>query len=211
MVRAGGPAACGALLTRAKADMVALDLFWRHKKEAGKSDPTSDIVDWLCEKGRFGQKTRAGYYDYDDMRRPHPNATVDQQILQISRHLGIERRTFTDQEIVFHMLGPLVNEGFNILHVSEPLPPPRGAPSHLLEQEGIAARPGDIDVVYCYGYGFPEQSGGPMHWAERFGLCALRTELLKLGLVPSPLFDECVSRGISVDACLAQRARGSRL
>ena len=169
------------------ADMVALDLFWRHKKAAGKSDGTRDIHDWLCENGRFGQKTKAGYYDYDENRKPFPNAEVDAQIVRISERVGHERKTYSDDQILHECMFPLVNEGFKIL------------------DEGFATRPSDIDVVFCFGYGFPERVGGPMHWADGIGLTTVRTTLLKLGHQPSALLDECVATGVGLADFWAQK------
>ena len=170
------------------ADMVALDLFWRHKKAAGKSDGTRDIHDWLCENGRFGQKTKAGYYDYDQNRRPFPNAEVDAQIIAISERLGHVRSAFSDEQILHTCMFPLVNEGFKVL------------------EEGFATRPSDIDVVFCFGYGFPESVGGPMHWADGLGLATVRTTLLGLGHQPAALLDECVAAEMGLSEYWAGRS-----
>ena len=107
----------------------------------------------LAEIGRLGQKSGAGFYRYDPETRKHE---TDPEVLEIIEReaaaFGIERRTVPDAEIVDRLVYALVNEGMRII------------------EEGIAQRPGDIDVVYVYGYGFPVARGGPMHYAEAVGL-----------------------------------------
>jgi len=116
-----------------------------------KEERLSPILERLLAMGRDGQKTGAGFYRYEG-RVAFPDPIVTELIEQVSAELGIERREIDDDEIVPRMLAPLINEGARIL------------------EEGIALRAGDIDVVYCHGYGFPKHLGGPMYWAERFGL-----------------------------------------
>jgi len=107
----------------------------------------------MCEQGRFGQKTGAGWYDYQaGDRTPHPSASVDGMIIQHSQDLGVQRRDISDEEIVERLVYALVNEGAKIL------------------EEGIALRASDIDMVYLSGYGFPLHRGGPMFHAESVGL-----------------------------------------
>lgn len=107
----------------------------------------------LVEKGRHGQKTGAGFYKYDpDTRARLNDPEVEEMIRREAAELGVEGRNISDQEIIERCLYPLINEGALIL------------------EEGIAQRPGDIDVVYVYGYAFPAARGGPMFYADQVGL-----------------------------------------
>ncbi len=101
------------------------------------------------EAGRLGQKSGAGFYAYDDNRRPTPDAAVEELIRSAAGEFGIERREISDEEIVDRLISALVDEGREIL------------------DEGIAQRSSDIDVVYIYGYGFPASRGGPMYYADQ--------------------------------------------
>jgi len=112
----------------------------------------SRTADLLCEQGRFGQKTGAGWYDYKQGdRTAYPSKQVEELILEHSRALNVTRRIIPDDEIVGRLVYALVNEGAKIL------------------EEGIAARASDIDIVYLYGYGFPVWRGGPMLYADMVG------------------------------------------
>ena len=113
----------------------------------------SKTADLLCERGRFGQKTGAGWYDYKPGKRDAiPNAEVVQMIEEHRKALGITPRKISDEEIVQRLVFALVNEA-----------------AHILE-EGIANKASDIDVVYIFGYGFPVHRGGPMLYADQVGL-----------------------------------------
>ena len=113
------------------------------------------IEDALCEAGHFGQKTGKGYFRYEaGSRAPIPDPEVERIILDASARLGIARRKIEPEEIVERTIFPMINEGARIL------------------EEGIAARPGDIDVIWVYGYGWPVWRGGPMYYADRIGLGA---------------------------------------
>ena len=141
----------------AMSDLAGLDVGWRIRKAKAPTRPKderySPVADKICEMGRFGQKTGAGFYRYEPgSRTPVPDPVVEGIILETSRELGIERREISDDEILTRCLYPLINEGARIL------------------EEGIALRPGDIDIVYLYGYGFPPYRGGPMFWADSIGL-----------------------------------------
>jgi 3-hydroxyacyl-CoA dehydrogenase len=134
-------------------DLAGLDISWRIRKRQAAHRPPglrySPIADRLCERGRFGQKTGAGWYRYEPGRRdPRPDPEVAALIEGVSRELAIERRPVADAEVVERCLSALVNEGFRTL------------------DEGLAARPGDIDVIWVHGYGFPRVRGGPMFHAE---------------------------------------------
>jgi 3-hydroxyacyl-CoA dehydrogenase len=113
----------------------------------------SMLADELCRLGRLGQKTGGGWYDYPDgPRRPVPSPAAEALVTSHRAAQSIAPRAIGDQEIVDRLVYALVNEGARLL------------------EEGIAARPGDIDVVYLTGYGFPRWRGGPMYYAEQVGL-----------------------------------------
>ena len=141
----------------AMADMAGLDVGWRIRKGRGERN---EIEDTLCEAGHFGQKTGKGYFRYNGgSRTPLPDPEVERIILDASSRAGVARRTITQEEIVERMIFPMINEGARIL------------------EEGIAARPGDIDVIWVYGYGWPVWRGGPMYYADRLRLAHLRDRL----------------------------------
>ena len=128
------------------ADLAGVDIGWHR-------DPSriENIRDALCAMERWGQKKGAGFYDYDDKRRPSPSPEVQKVIEEFSAKEGVERREISDQEIIERTLYTMVNEGAKIL------------------EEGIAQRASDIDVVWVYGYGWPVYRGGPMFWADTEG------------------------------------------
>jgi 3-hydroxyacyl-CoA dehydrogenase len=137
-------------------DLAGLDIGWAiRKRQAATRDPGERycrIPDLVCELGRFGQKTGAGYYRYEEGRKAVPDPEIEALILRASAEKGIARRQISDQEIVERCVYQLVNEGARIL------------------EEGIAQRASDIDVVYAFGYGFPRYRGGPMFHADTVGL-----------------------------------------
>lgn len=137
-------------------DLAGNDIGWAIRKRRAVDKPEiqySKTADLLCEMGRFGQKTGAGWYDYKaGDRKPYPNQQVNDMIVQHSKDLGITRRKISDEEIVERLVFALVNEGARIL------------------EEGIASKASDIDMVYLTGYGFPLFRGGPMLYADQVGL-----------------------------------------
>jgi 3-hydroxyacyl-CoA dehydrogenase len=137
-------------------DLAGNDIGWaiRKRLRAEYPDrPFSRIPDRICELGRFGQKTGAGWYDYKPgERNAIPSEVVTKIILEESERLGLKRRKVSDEEIVERALYSLINEGARIL------------------EEGVALRSSDIDVVYIAGYGFPDYRGGPMFYADTIGL-----------------------------------------
>ncbi len=137
-------------------DLAGNDIGWAIRKRRAVEKPDiqySKTADLLCEMGRFGQKTGAGWYDYKPGdRKPYPNPQVNEMIVQHSKDLGITRRKISDEEIVERLVYALVNEGAKIL------------------EEGIASKASDIDMVYLTGYGFPLHRGGPMLYADQVGL-----------------------------------------
>jgi len=137
-------------------DLAGLDISWRVRKSQVATRRAhlrySPIADRICEMGRLGQKTGAGWYRYKDgSRAPIPDPIVENLIVSVSEELGITRRPVSDDEIIPRCFYPLVNEGAKIL------------------EEGLAQRPGDIDVIWINGYGFPRYRGGPMFWADLVG------------------------------------------
>jgi 3-hydroxyacyl-CoA dehydrogenase len=183
----------------AMSDLAGLDVGWRIRKRMYAESPPvgrySRVSDTLCEMGRYGQKTGAGYFRYEPgSRTPIPDPVVDEVIARASAEAGIERRTISDDEIVKRCLYPLVNEGA------------------LIVEEGIASRPGDIDVVYANGYGFPAWRGGPMRWADSIGLRAVYDQMLayehELGDVwkPAELLRELAESGGTFGAWTRERA-----
>jgi 3-hydroxyacyl-CoA dehydrogenase len=140
----------------ATGDLAGLDVGWRIRKENPQLQKHGQrrafIEDRLCELGRFGQKTGAGWYKYDENRKPSPDPEVASLIRQWTSEAGIAQRTISAEEIVERCIYTLVNEGARIL------------------EEGIALRAVDIDVIYLNGYGFPAHRGGPMWYADTVGL-----------------------------------------
>jgi 3-hydroxyacyl-CoA dehydrogenase len=137
-------------------DLAGNDIGWyiRKRRYVEKPEVTySKIADLLCEKGRYGQKTSAGWYDYKaGDRKAYPSKEVNEMIIAHSAAMDVERRKISDQEIIERLVYALVNEGAYIL------------------DEGIAMRASDIDMVYLTGYGFPLFRGGPMFYADTVGL-----------------------------------------
>ncbi len=137
-------------------DLAGLDVGMRVRKEAphlyppGTRRPLAE--DALCEMGRYGQKTKAGWYRYGQDRSRHEDPEVDAMLKRVAAEAGIEQREISDQEILDRVVYALVNEGARIL------------------EEGFALRASDIDIIYLYGYGFPAFRGGPMFYADTVGL-----------------------------------------
>jgi len=170
-------------------DLSGLDIGWRNRKarahlrKPGTRD--SNLLDKICEMGRLGQKTGAGWYRYEPGNRtPIPDPVIEQLIVEHSLQSGIERREIGDQEIVERCLYPMINEGAKIL------------------TEGVAARPLDIDMVWLHGYGFPAHRGGPMFYADQIGLDHVLKQIRlfhkRLGAdfwTPAPLLEELASAG----------------
>ncbi|OLD37075.1 MAG: 3-hydroxyacyl-CoA dehydrogenase [Candidatus Rokubacteria bacterium 13_1_40CM_2_68_8] len=166
----------------AMGDLAGLDVGWRIRKGRGVKAP---VADRICELGRFGQKTGAGYFKYEKGdRTPIPDLEVEKIIVDVATSMGITRRAISDEEILQRLLYPMVNEGAKIL------------------DEKIAIRPSDIDVIWVYGYGWPVYRGGPMFWADSIGLRALRDRLLEFKKqsgdafwTPAPLLDRLANEG----------------
>ena len=138
----------------AMSDLAGLDIGW-----SAETSKRSTIREILCEEGRRGQKTGAGFYDYDEARNAKPSAHVETIIHEFAASKGIAQREIGDTEILERCIYPMINEGAKIL------------------EEGKAQRASDIDIVWIYGYGWPVYRGGPMFYADTIGL---KTVLAKL-------------------------------
>jgi 3-hydroxyacyl-CoA dehydrogenase len=151
-------------------DLAGNDISWAIRKRRYQERPDmrySKTADLLCERGRFGQKVGAGWYDYlPGTRDAHPSPVVLQMIEAHRAQLGITPRKVSDEEIVQRLVLALVNEGARIL------------------EEGIANKASDIDIVYIYGYGFPVHRGGPMAYANELGLFNVVLAMHRLALNP---------------------------
>jgi 3-hydroxyacyl-CoA dehydrogenase len=136
----------------AMTDLAGLDIGWSPETSRGGTV----LRDRLCELGRRGQKTGAGYYNYDpETRKRSIDPTVQQLVVEYTARTGRARRDISDTEILERCLYAAVNEGARIL------------------EEGIAMRASDIDVIWVHGYGWPAQHGGPMYWADGIGLATI--------------------------------------
>lgn len=170
-------------------DLAGLDIGYKSRKdrEPGTFDVKSGAVaDKLVEMGRLGQKTKAGFYDYEaGQRTPIPSDVVARVIEETAAQYGIKRREISEQEILERCFLAMVNIGCEVL------------------REGIAYRASDIDIVYLYGYGFPAHRGGPMFWAEHeLGLPKALERIREYARqhgprwwTPSPLLERLVAEG----------------
>jgi len=162
----------------AMSDLAGLDIGWSKERSS-----SSTIREILCEQDRRGQKTGAGFYDYDSERNAKPSPLVEKIILDFAASKGVNRRDISDQEILERCLYPMVNEGAKIL------------------EEGKAQRASDVDIVWINGYGWPVYTGGPMFWADMIGLpkilAALKGYEAKMGdaFKPSALLEKLVAEG----------------
>jgi 3-hydroxyacyl-CoA dehydrogenase len=162
----------------AMGDLAGLDIGW-----SAETSKSSTIREVLCEKGRRGQKTGAGYYDYDENRNAIPSPVTEQIIKDFQAKAGVTPRAISDQEILERSLYPMINEGAKIL------------------EEGKAIRASDIDIVWLNGYGWPAYRGGPMHYADTVGLKVILDKLkefqAKYGdqFKPSALLEKLAAEG----------------
>jgi len=173
-------------------DLAGLDVGYK-ARQALSADQAGDprayrVPDTLVEMGRLGQKSGAGFYQYDpETRKKTSDPAVTEVIEQAARDLGIERRAIEVDEIIDRNIYALVNEGFRVL------------------EEGIAQRPSDIDVVYVYGYGFPAWRGGPMYYADSVGLEVVLARINEFrdrfgaeNWTPAPLLEQLVTDGMTI-------------
>jgi 3-hydroxyacyl-CoA dehydrogenase len=162
----------------AMSDLAGLDIGWIKEKSHGES-----IRDVLCEMDRRGQKTGAGYYDYDENRNPKPSPVTEKIINDFIVKTGANPRKISDEEILERTIYPMINEGAKIL------------------EEGKAIRASDVDVVWVNGYGWPVYRGGPMAYGEQVGLDNVLAKMkdfqAKMGdtFKPSPLLEKLVAEG----------------
>jgi 3-hydroxyacyl-CoA dehydrogenase len=184
-------------------DLAGQDIGWkiRQRRAIEQPDrPYSAIPDQICEMGRFGQKTGAGYYLYPNHQNtPVPDPAIDALIVKHSAALGLDRRAIADEEIVSRCLLALVNEGARIV------------------EDGIAARPLDVDAVYVNGYGFPDWRGGPMFQADWVGLPAVVARLRRFekgyqgwAWTPSPLLVTLAQSGGTLGDLNDERTDGGQ-
>jgi 3-hydroxyacyl-CoA dehydrogenase len=170
------------------ADLAGIDVQYAARKARwallSEREHQANIVDQLYALGRHGQKTGAGYYTYDENRRATPDPAVEALIVAHSAARGITRRPISSQEIQERLIYAMINEGAKIL------------------DEGVAARPHDIDVVWLTGFGFPVYLGGPMFYADQIGLKTVYDALLKYSeqvgaefFAPSPLLERLALAG----------------
>ncbi|MFI4976977.1 MAG: 3-hydroxyacyl-CoA dehydrogenase NAD-binding domain-containing protein [Caulobacterales bacterium] len=162
----------------AMSDLAGLDIGWVKEKSRGET-----IRDVLCEMDRRGQKTGAGYYDYDENRSAKPSPVTEKIIQDFAAKSGANTRAISDEEILERTIFPMINEGAKLL------------------EEGKAIRPSDIDVVWENGYGWPVYRGGPMWYGDQVGLDKVLARMkdfqVQMGDVfkPSPLLEKLVSEG----------------
>jgi 3-hydroxyacyl-CoA dehydrogenase len=179
-------------------DMAGLDVAWRVRQELNQfSEPGARkplVADRLCEMGRFGQKTGKGWYVYGEDRKPQPDPEVLSLIEQLAAANGIQRRSFTREDIIERTIHALINEGARVL------------------EEGFALRAADIDVIYTNGYGFPAWRGGPMFYADRVGLKKIYDRVSafhrELGerWAPAPLLEKLAREGTTFKELDRRRA-----
>ena len=169
-------------------DLAGNDIGWAIRKRRYVERPDmkySKTADLLCEMGRYGQKTSAGWYDYKPGdRKPYPSQLVNDMIIKHSSDIKVKRRKISDQEIVERLVYSMVNEAARIL------------------EEGIAQRASDIDMVYLTGYGFPLHRGGPMFYADTVGLLNVVAAMKKYAKgrhgefwKPAPLLAKLAKKG----------------
>ena len=175
-------------------DLAGNDIGWAIRKRRAVERANmkySKTADLLCEMGRYGQKTGAGWYDYVPGKRDAiPSAVVNQMIEKHRADQGIQARKISDEEIVQRLVFSMVNEACHIL------------------EEGIASRASDIDMVYLTGYGFPIYRGGPMHYAQTVGLYNVVAAMQRFAQnpmddqafwTPAPLLQKLVAEGRGFD------------
>jgi 3-hydroxyacyl-CoA dehydrogenase len=172
----------------ALADLAGIDVQYAARQarmaRLTEREKAANFVDQMYERGRYGQKTGAGWYRYGEDRKPQPDPETDALLEAHAKARGIAQRPIDDQEILERCVYAMVNEGANIL------------------EEGVAARPDDIDVAMMNGLGFPAVTGGPMWWAGEIGLSKVRDAMLRyrdsVGAdywTPSPLIDRLAAQG----------------
>ena len=165
-------------------DLSGLDVFWHIQQARPGTKGRSNIVDRMYQEKRIGQKSGQGFYKYEKgNREPIRDEEAEQLIAQEAAKAGIKPREATDAEIVKRLTYALINVGAGLL------------------QDGVALRPGDIDIVYIYGYGFPPHHGGPMWYADEVGVKNVYDDIVKFAAefgeqwTPAPLLKEIAQNG----------------
>ena len=162
----------------AMSDLAGLDIGWSKENSKGET-----IRDRLCEMDRRGQKTGAGYYDYDENRKAVPSKITEDLILEFAAKKGVNRRKISDEEILERCVYPMINEGAKIL------------------EEGKAIRASDIDIVWINGYGWPVYRGGPMFYGDTVGLDKVLAKMKEFqaqmgdDFKPAALLEKLVAEG----------------
>ena len=162
----------------AMSDLAGLDIGWIKEKSKGET-----VRDVLCENDRRGQKTGAGFYDYDENRNAKPSTFTEQVIKDFMAKAGVNARQISDEEILERCIYPMINEGAKIL------------------EEGKAIRASDIDVVWENGYGWPVYSGGPMWYGDHIGLDKVLAKMKSFqatmgdAFKPAALLEKLVAEG----------------
>lgn len=163
----------------AMGDLVGLDLGMQATKKRGDWNPTTNVRHALVESGRCGQKSKKGFFDYNN-NKAKPSTEAAAIIKACAKKKGVTQREISDQEVIERLFFPLINEGFHIL------------------EEGMAQKPSDIDVCYIHGYSFPRYRGGPMCYADKYGLPKVLKALEKMGVPPSSLLKKCVDSKLTL-------------
>jgi 3-hydroxyacyl-CoA dehydrogenase len=171
-------------------DIAGIDVGARirqHLKATGRTraeGPQSEVPDRLFEMGRYGQKTGAGWYRYEPGSRTRiPDPLIEQLAQEAAARRGITRQPISDEEIIARIMTALANEGARVL------------------EDGFAIRAGDIDVIYCYGFGYPRHRGGPMFYADTVGLSLVLSRVQEYRKrfgdywKPAPLLERLVAEG----------------
>jgi 3-hydroxyacyl-CoA dehydrogenase len=162
----------------AMSDLAGLDIGWVKEKSNGET-----LRDILCEMDRRGQKTGAGYYDYDENRNAKPSPVTEKIIKDFMARKGVNGRKISDEEILERCLFPMINEGVQIL------------------ADKKAIRSSDIDVIWQYGYGFPHYRGGLMYYGDQLGPARVLAKMKEFQATmgdqfkPSPLLEKIVAEG----------------
>jgi 3-hydroxyacyl-CoA dehydrogenase len=169
-------------------DLAGLDVAWcrrnAHFERLTPREKACNILEKVCEQGRLGQKTGDGFYRYDSELNATSDPAIEELIVKHSRERGISRRTISDREVLERCLYCLIDEGARIL------------------EQGIVARPLEIDMIWIHGYGFPVHRGGPMFYADQNGLRVIYQSILEHGRhagaeywTPAPLLERLANEG----------------
>jgi 3-hydroxyacyl-CoA dehydrogenase len=162
-------------------DLSGVDVFWHIQQERAEAlgEKRTNIIDRMYEAKRWGQKTGSGFFKYDgpNKREPVPDPALTALVAEEAAKAGIAPRAVSDAEIVERLAYALVNVG-----------------ADLLDKE-VALRPGDEDIVYIYGYGFPPHHGGPMWYADEIGVANVVARIKDFGWTVSPLLERIAQQG----------------